>query len=63
MIKVASSSVGDILIDGSGRTLYMYTPDGNNASSSKCTGPCANLWPGLTSKPKAASSSTGGGGY
>ena len=55
MIKMASSSVGTILVDGSGRALYMYTPDGNNASSSKCTGQCANLWPELTGEPKAGS--------
>lgn len=54
-IKVASSSLGDILVDGSGRTLYIYTPDGSNASASKCTGPCASLWPALTGKPKAGS--------
>lgn len=55
VIKIASSSIGDILVDGSGRTLYMYSPDGNNATSSKCTGPCANLWPELAGKPKAGS--------
>ena len=52
-IKIDTSSLGDVLVDGSGRTLYMYSPDGINASSSKCTGPCANLWPKLSGKPKA----------
>lgn len=52
-IKIDTSSLGEVLVDGSGRTLYMYSPDGIDASSSKCTGPCANLWPELSGKPKA----------
>lgn len=49
-IKVASSDLGDILVDGKGRTLYLYTPDGENIDESQCTGGCASTWPPLTAK-------------
>ena len=37
-IAVASSSLGRILVDGQGLTLYML-------STGVCTGPCAGIWP------------------
>ncbi len=49
-IKVASSDFGDILVDGQGRTLYAYNPDGENIDASQCTGGCASAWPPLTAK-------------
>lgn len=49
-IKIASSDLGDILVDGKGRTLYLYTPDGSNIDESQCTGGCASAWPPLTAK-------------
>ncbi|MDQ6899514.1 MAG: hypothetical protein M3072_08405 [Candidatus Dormibacteraeota bacterium] len=41
-VKVASSSLGSILTDASGATLYYYTAD--TESHSTCTGQCANYW-------------------
>jgi predicted lipoprotein with Yx(FWY)xxD motif len=38
-------TLGRILVDGSGRTLYRYTRDGPNASA--CAGRCARVWPPL----------------
>ncbi len=39
-------SLGVILIDKSGRTLYRYSPDGTGKPT--CTGGCAAAWPPLT---------------
>ena len=49
-IKVATSDLGDILVDAKGNTLYLYTPDGDNIDESQCTGGCASAWPPLTAK-------------
>lgn len=38
-------TLGRILVDGNGRTLYRYTRDGPNASA--CAGRCARSWPPL----------------
>jgi predicted lipoprotein with Yx(FWY)xxD motif len=39
-------SVGTVLVNSSGLTLYRYTPDGTGKSV--CTGACASVWPPLT---------------
>ena len=52
-IKIESSPVGDILVDGNGHTLYMFTVDGDDASASKCVGKCQTLWPRVKGEPKA----------
>jgi predicted lipoprotein with Yx(FWY)xxD motif len=41
-----NSSLGDVLVDGSGRTLYMFAND--SGSKSACDGACATNWPPLT---------------
>ena len=48
-VKMADSSLGSILVDGKGRTLYMYTKDTKSAST--CTGACLVNWPALIGKP------------
>jgi predicted lipoprotein with Yx(FWY)xxD motif len=45
-VAVASSRLGDILVDGDGRTLYAFTNDKGDQSA--CTGACATNWPALT---------------
>jgi len=45
-VAVASSSLGDILVDGDGRTLYAFTKDKGDQSA--CSGQCATNWPALT---------------
>ena len=52
-IKTSTSSLGDILVAGSGRTIYMFTTDGNNATTSACTGACAQVWTAVTGNPAA----------
>ena len=45
-VSLVDSSLGRILADGAGRTLYAFTPD--SAGTSTCTGDCAANWPPLT---------------
>ena len=42
------STLGTILVDGRGMTLYTLT---NNGNAVACTGPCATVWPPLTAAP------------
>jgi predicted lipoprotein with Yx(FWY)xxD motif len=43
---------GSILVDGQGRTLYLFEQD--NGTTSACTGSCAQVWPALAAaKPTA----------
>jgi predicted lipoprotein with Yx(FWY)xxD motif len=44
-VAVASSSLGDILVDADGRTLYAFTKDKGDQSA--CSGQCATSWPAL----------------
>jgi predicted lipoprotein with Yx(FWY)xxD motif len=45
--------LGEILVDGEGRTLYLFEKDESNESY--CNGECATVWPPYTTKggPKA----------
>jgi predicted lipoprotein with Yx(FWY)xxD motif len=45
-VAVANSRLGDILVDGEGRTLYAFTKDQGDQSA--CSGECATNWPALT---------------
>jgi len=47
-ISVASSSLGSIVVDGKGRTLYMFTKDTSGSGASSCAGRCAQAWPAFT---------------
>jgi predicted lipoprotein with Yx(FWY)xxD motif len=52
-VSVANSSRGQILVDGSGRTLYLFEAD--KAVSSSCYDACIGVWPAvLTTSPPAA---------
>ena len=52
-VKIADSPLGKILVDGKGRTLYLFTADGKNMNSMKCDAQCLKLWPPMEGKPKA----------
>jgi predicted lipoprotein with Yx(FWY)xxD motif len=45
-LRVAKSSLGNILVDSNGRTLYLFQKD--SGTTSACTGPCATFWPPVT---------------
>jgi predicted lipoprotein with Yx(FWY)xxD motif len=50
-----NSSLGNILVDSQGRTLYLFQAD--SGTKSACTGACATAWPPLrvSGKPVAGS--------
>ncbi len=54
-VAVRSSKLGKILVDGSGRTLYLFEKDKGTTSS--CYGACAGAWPPYTTTgaPQAGS--------
>lgn len=45
-LQMGSSSLGQILVDSKGMTLYMLSAD--SSTSSVCTGGCATNWPPLS---------------
>lgn len=44
-VQVAETSLGEVLVDGDGLTLYAFTQDGDGVPT--CTGDCATTWPAL----------------
>jgi predicted lipoprotein with Yx(FWY)xxD motif len=52
-VSLASTSLGKILVNSGGRTLYLFEKDKNGKSA--CSGVCAGFWPPLitTGKPVA----------
>ena len=49
-IKVVSTTKrGDVLVDDSGKTLYLFEKD--SGTTSACTGGCARVWPVLSATP------------
>jgi predicted lipoprotein with Yx(FWY)xxD motif len=52
-VKAAKSRFGKIVVDGRGRTLYLFEKDRRGHSA--CSGTCATYWPPLltTAKPVA----------
>ena len=43
VVEVRSSTLGKILVDGQGRTLYLFEAD--KAGKSVCNGACTSAWP------------------
>ncbi|HSK33077.1 MAG TPA: hypothetical protein VK903_06300 [Propionicimonas sp.] len=52
-LGTADTSLGTILVDGKGLTLYMFTKDTQGSNASACTGQCLVAWPPLYGKPTA----------
>jgi predicted lipoprotein with Yx(FWY)xxD motif len=46
-LAVSSNSLGDIVVDGEGRTLYLFEQDTQGDGTSACSGGCADNWPAL----------------
>ena len=44
-LKTASTSLGTVLVDAGGKTLYAFAND--QGTTSACTGGCATIWPPL----------------
>jgi predicted lipoprotein with Yx(FWY)xxD motif len=51
-LALADSSLGKIIVDGEGKTLYMFTPD--EGGTPTCYDQCAGNWPALTADDAAA---------
>lgn len=47
-VQARRSSLGKILVDGRGRTLYLFEADRPNVSN--CSGGCLTVWPALAAK-------------
>jgi predicted lipoprotein with Yx(FWY)xxD motif len=45
-LKLAKTSLGSVVVDGRGRTLYLFAKDAGPTST--CLGDCADDWPPLT---------------
>ena len=46
-VKLASTKLGNVLVDAKGRTLYLFEAD--KVLMSACSGACASVWPPLMS--------------
>src|SRR3954470_7531391 len=49
-IGMASTSLGNVLVDSQGRTLYLFQKD--SGTKSACSGACATAWPPVRSSGK-----------
>jgi predicted lipoprotein with Yx(FWY)xxD motif len=49
-VSTRHTTLGTVLVDGRGRTLYLFEKDRGMASS--CSAACASIWPPLTSAAK-----------
>src|SRR4051812_33604185 len=49
-VALASTTLGKVLVDGNGRTLYLFEAD--KGTMSNCAGACASAWPPLTTSGK-----------
>ena len=57
-VAAKTGALGTYLVDGSGKSLYLYTPDTSTAST--CYGQCVAFWPALLTNgaPQAGSGAT-----
>jgi predicted lipoprotein with Yx(FWY)xxD motif len=54
VIETHTGSSGTFLVNGSGRTVYMFAKDPSNQSA--CSGACASAWPPVTTTGTATAS-------
>jgi predicted lipoprotein with Yx(FWY)xxD motif len=52
-LTTARTSLGTVVVDAQGRTVYQYDEDTMGAATSACTGVCVGLWPELTTSSSA----------
>ena len=52
-VGIGDTSLGKVLVDGAGLTLYIFTPD--TGGKSVCNGGCAASWPPLAGDPAPTS--------
>jgi len=58
VVSTATTSLGRVLVDAHGHTLYLFGKDRNGKSA--CSGACAAAWPPLiaTARPRAGTGAT-----
>ncbi|MBK6440703.1 MAG: hypothetical protein IPF90_00800 [Actinomycetales bacterium] len=44
-LKTATTKLGEVVVDGNGMVLYMFTKDTQGTTTSACTGACLAAWP------------------
>ena len=44
-LMVASTDLGDVVVDANGMTVYMFDNDTQGGDTSACTGQCLQMWP------------------
>lgn len=49
-LATAKSSLGQIIVDGRGMSVYVFDKDVANSGKSSCTGGCLTLWPPVIAK-------------
>jgi predicted lipoprotein with Yx(FWY)xxD motif len=45
MVAAATTTLGEVVVDGAGMTLCMFTRDTQGTTTSACTGQCLAAWP------------------
>lgn len=58
VLKASSTSLGKVVVDSGGRTVYVFDKDKPGAGSSACTAACLAKWPPV---PASSSTPTGDG--
>ena len=48
VLTTADSPLGEIVVDGDGRTVYVFDEDTAGSGESACTGDCLARWPAVT---------------
>lgn len=48
-LATAHTKLGTVVVDGQGKTVYVFDHDTAGSGKSACTGACTGLWPALTS--------------
>ena len=47
VLATSSTSLGKVVVDGTGMTVYVFDKDTKGATMSACTGSCTGLWPAV----------------
>ena len=57
VVAIASTDLGDVVVDAEGMTLYMFDNDTQSGDTSSCTGQCLEQWPPLFTESDAPTGS------
>ncbi len=47
-LATGTTSLGNVVVDGKGHTVYLFTKDTAGSGKSACTGQCSSIWPAVT---------------